>query len=852
MNSLNIQPKESNIQRVKQQQQSRRGSLPVEFALYNKRSEADIVSFKSKQAVINPQPQKLPWFIGKKPDRQEAENYLKEFEHYKETADLHNKLLYSYGDPSSMAQVLADATKRTGQTKDQIFDDVKNTMFGLFDKLTASPVVVVEGTKLTDFEFLGKEKYKQVKEIYNQVLERPGTFNRVKYDNQSGKVETILTSEEINHKTEDLRHIVNDILPEILKEKTLVVQDPADLHKILNDEVVQSLILDKLYAESPEDFDELINQFNTEDTKHSHSHSEDAQADDSHNHCHLGHKHSHEHKEDHESDSPDHDHEHDHQVEHHHKPPERLEKAMHVLEDIHNKFDITVLSRVPKKLYDPIGKENKDHHIPDGYYDSKYKGIRKQPRNFYEAKYLREAFKDVKGISQDNIVVVTPKQSARDVVEKVKAMNKDYLYIEDWLYKYCLGNDKDRKDIIDNLVKVSGPEARPQFEAMAKDLEKYLDSYMQVYDIKNPENNTKLNEKIKDYGKLNCMSEISRSYFLAVGEDATDLVKTLFLLAGISHVAEHAAEATGVGFLINVSNSTISCADDVMDACKNYLKWKQEFGDEEAREMLHNTIAHSLTVTLPTLALKLDASDGPLKHLMFRNASSGSTYAIVIKSFTRYYDKLEELIEKGAKKVPDEVKDDPDALAKWKFTETARLFMAHSLNRGEILGLAISQPFAVGAQPLMKLIAPIGGRPILIALAGTLECWTSNIYLLLDKHRWDKFTNKFKESLVSNKDKDITPEDFYELRKSAMTKMIESEAGQKSLSASMYVADHFPKKLANGVKKAYMGVFNVISNTVAKGVSGVSMKVLDWRYNRMTAEEREKIEGSKCCGGHGH
>ncbi|MEW5822059.1 MAG: hypothetical protein AB1782_17830 [Cyanobacteriota bacterium] len=804
------------------------------------RLEKDTISFRGGQPKQNTPAQgilaKLLAFTGVKATQKDVENYLQDFDKYADTAELHNRILYSYGDPSSMSQVLADAQKRAGKTKDELFTEVKETMFNLFDKLKTSPVVVVEGTKLNDFSFLNKEKYQQIQKIYADILQRPETFSRVRFDTNVNKLVETMTSEDIAHKSEDLNHIINDILPQLLESKTFVTQDPANLQKLLSDEVVQSLILEKLYEEHPEDWQDPFAEKSDKHDHDKHDHDKHVCNFDGHGHTHdhsktEGSKHDHDH-----SKTEGSEHDHDHKHDHHHKPEEKLQLALDLLNKIHEKFDVTMASKVPDHFYDPLSKDKNALNIPNDYYDKKLLGLRQTPRNFYEAKFLKMAAKNVKSFKPNNTVIVTPKGPASDIVEKVKALNKEYLYIEDWLYKYCLGDQKTKDQILQQLNTASDSHNIDEFKKLAKELDTYLNDFVKVYDIKKPENNENLNKAMEDYSKINCMSEISRGYFLGVGEDSKDLIKTLLGLALFGHVAEHAAEASGVGFIINLSNTTMSVADDVLDACKNYLKWKKEFGDEKAKEKLHSTISHSLTISLPTLALKLSPNDGPLQHLIFRNASSGSTYAIVISTMVEYYNKLEELIDKGVRQIPEDIKDDPDKVAKWKLTEAWKGFAAHSLNRGTFMGIAVSQPFAMLAQPIMKLVAPIGGRPIVIALAGTLECWTSNIYLLLDSSHWNKFTHNLKDSFVKDKEAKMTPEEYLELRKSTTTKIIESNIGQAGLGASMTVAKHFPKKLASGIKKAYMSVFNIVSKTIGGAVAGVCQTVLDRKYNNMTDE----------------
>lgn len=291
-------------------------------------------------------------------------------------------------------------------------------------------------------------------------------------------------------------------------------------------------------------------------------------------------------------------------------------------------------------------------------------------------------------------------------------------------------------------------------------------------------------------------------------------------------------------------------ADSLTSACTNYLQWRNELGEEKAKEHFKSVVANVMTFALPTLALKLSPEDGPLQHWIFRNASAVDAYSGVITTFTEYYSKLEELIDKGAKKVPDDIKDDPKKVARWKLTEAWKAFTAHSLNRGQTMGIVVSQPFALAAQPIMKVLAPVGARPLLIAVAGTLECWTSSIYLLMDSANWKRFKNRLKKSLVKEDKAEMTPEKFMELRKSIMSKVVESQAGQAGLSAGLEIKDHLPAGVGSKVKKGYLAVRNVVAKVIANPLSKVCMAFLDRKYNKMSEEEKEQIEGSKCCGGH--
>lgn len=809
----------------------------------------DTVSFKELQSG-GPVRQSNIAFAGLKNLKDSAQAYLDNFDLYKTTTDLHNKILYSYGDPSSMAQALADTSKKTGQTKDQIFDEVKENMFNAFDRLKASPVLVLEDVKLDDSTVLDKKVYEQVKNIYHDVLDRSELFERVVFDSKERKLKENVSEDFIKDKSEDFKHIINDIIPEILESKKIIVQDPANLKRIITDPVIQSLIMDKLDEEAPQE--KLHNPFKMAPTcghdhshnicNHDHDHSEHDHIDEKHDHKAEGHDHT---KPDHDHDHHDHDH-HEHQ----HTPEEKLDFAVLMAERIHDKFNINMLSKVPEHFYDPINKDKNAKHTPDDYYDSKNLATRQVPRNFYEAQFLKKVAKDIKGFDENNTIIVTPKTAANDIIEKIKAMNKEYLFLEDWLYKYCLGDKKAKESIIQKLESTMPAESRHEIREIAKDIDKYQENFIKVYDINKPENTAKLTDSIKDFSKISCMSEISRGYFLGVGEDATDMVKTLFGLALFIHGAEHLAEATGVDFIINLSNTANSVSDDVLDACKNYLKWKKELGDDVAKKKLHETISHSLTISLPTLMFKLSPDASAAEHLAFRNLSSGSTYSILISNFTEYYNKLEELIDKGLKEIPEDIKDNPDKVAKWKLTEAWNGYAGHSLNVGTFVGLAASQPFAVAAGPMMKFLLPVGGRAIVVALAGTFECWTSNIYLLLDSGRWNKFTNKLKEKFVKDKKAEMTPEQYLDNRKVLTSSIIQGPVGQAAFMTGIKVKELCPSWLSGGVKKAYMLVYNVVEKTLGKAISGVCQKVLDKKYNRMSEEEREKIEGSKC--GHNH
>ena len=827
----------------------------------------DTVTFSSKQKVEKPKQNlfsKLISFTGAGKYKQQAEKYLQDFDFYRNSAELHNRLLYSYGVPMSMAQVVNDMSAKTYETKDQIFTRVQNSMLDTYQAMKTSPVMVVEGTDLNDSTVVDAKTYDAVRQIYSDVLGRLELFDRVQFDSKEQKLKEHNSEEFIQHKLEDFKHIINDLLPEIMKSKKIIMQDPANIHKLLADEVMQGILLDKLVEEAPEGMEDYEMMFSDIDgvnrdfvkepkINHDHEHHDNDYERQDHHNNHKVHNHDHDgncefhHDHEHQTDKAkdDHDH-HDHDHKHHHTPRERLDQALQIAHRIHEKYDINMLSKVPEHFYDPDNEDKKAHNTPDDYYDSKTFGLRHQPRNFYEAQFLKTVAKNIKGFKADNTVIVTPKAAAGDIVQKIKAMNKEYLYIEDWLYKYCLGDEKTKQDVIKHLDATASPEAQKEIKALAKDLDDYINNFINVYDIKKPENTQKLNDVMKDYSKINCMSEISRGYFLGVGEDATSMVKNLIVFALFLHGAEHLAEATGIKFIINLSNTANSVADDVLDASKNYLKWKKELGDEKANEKLQKTISHSLTISLPTLGMSLSKDAGIAEHLAFRNLSSGSTYAIMFSNFAEYHNKLEELIDKGLKKVPDEVKDNPDKLAKWKMTQAWAGYAAHSLNVGTFLGLALSQPFAAAAGPMML----VGGRSLIVALAGTFECWTSNIYLLLDASRWNKFTNKLKEQFVNDKEAKMTPEEYLERRKVFTTRVVQGPVGQTAFITGKKISDHTPQWSKTVVKKVYSAIYTVVDKTLGKFIAGTCKTILDRKYNHMSEEEREKIEGSKC--GHNH
>ncbi|HBH18487.1 MAG TPA: hypothetical protein DDX14_06050, partial [Cyanobacteria bacterium UBA9579] len=344
-------------------------------------------------------------------------------------------------------------------------------------------------------------------------------------------------------------------------------------------------------------------------------------------------------------------------------------------------------------------------------------------------------------------------------------------------------------------------------------------------------------------GKVNSMSDISRGYFLGIGEDSRELVKMLLSLGILIEIAEKASDATGITAIENIANTIASSTDSIASASSNYLHWKNELGDQAAKDNFKQAITNILTFSLPTSLFRLSPKDSSIKHLLFRNLSAVDAYSGTVETLSDYSKKLKELMQKEIKNPPAEIKDDPDKLAKWKMNETWKAFTAHSLNRGQVIGLLASQPYALMVNPLMQLGGP--SRAILIALAGTLECWVSSFYLLLDNSNWHKFSNQLKKDMVENNNINITPEEFIKLRKSALSKAVESSTGQAGLSAVVKASKHIPADTSAKVKKAYNSIANVVDKTVARHVSTLLMKYLDKKYNKMSEEERENLD-------HGH
>lgn len=862
-------------------------------------------------------------FTGNESIKKDAEKYLKTYESYKTSSGLDQD-----HDLSVTLQTLLDAQKIKYKSKTQIFEEMRTDEFKYFDKLKASPVIVVEGTKLNDCEFLTKQKYDQIKKIYLNTLNRPETFNRIVFDNKTNQLKRNLSPEEIKEQVETFKHIVNHILPELLESKTFALQDSTNLHKLLSDEVVQAVILDELKEEHEKHHKEGIIEL-----KHPEEDHHDNCSNHEH-HCHAlkpeeipdEHCSDHHHHVDNKGITIKDPHEsiqHDDHYEHHHTPEEKLGTALEILEKIRDKFDITVVSKVPKHLYDPLGKEK---NTPGEYYNEKLSGLRQEPKNYYEAQFLNQAAKNTEGYNPQNTVLVTPKDAAKDIIEKIKFVNKDYLYIEDWLYKYCLGDQPTKNKIIADLTKATEENTSASFKAIAKylidnnidvdqlskqedkmakdisekvhlmkkdfplieewlnkycsgddetknvvvrdlnkaaqakaqahykkistEIDQYQRNYIDVYDIEKPENNAKLKNLLTEYNKINSMSEISRGYFLGIGEDARGLVKMLLGLTLVGEVVENAGDYLGIGALNRLFNVLASSADSLTSASTNYLQWKQELGEEKAKENFQQIVSTILTFTLPTLLLDLGPEGRADQFFLYRNLSAVDAYSGSITTFTEYYNKLEELVEEGIKKVPDDIKDDPNKVAKWKLTEAWKGYASHSLNKAQAMGILASQPFALAAKPIMRVLSPLGAGSALIALAGSFECWTASVYLLLDTSNWKKFKQNMKKTMVKNNKAEMTAEQYLELRKSILTKIVESPAGQGGLAASIKVKNLIPEFATSGVKKVYSAAYNAVAMTIGRLISTAMMKGLDKKYSKMTDEERNNLEGG--CSHHCH
>jgi hypothetical protein len=714
--------------------------------------------------------------------------YQEKFDHYIKMADLHNMVLYSFADTLRTAQALQDAQVNLNQTKEELYQGIRDEMFTAFGTLQDSPVIVVEGTDGKDFSTLDKKTYQHIKTIYLDILNRPEIIENVEFDTKKQKLLEGHEKTEIKEHIADLKHIMTDILPEILQTKKIAMQDPSDLQKLFEDEVIGSLILEKLHQEYPgEEYDPFDQKFLDEKG-----------------------------------------------LDYKPIPEQKFDNALEIIKAISNKFEITLVSKVPERFYDPLGNEQKRVHSPDNYYEKKLLGLRHKPKNFYEAAYLKNKIEKMSGVSPASVVVVTPRHAASTVVEKVKAMNKDYLFIEDWLYNYCLGDHKEKQKILNDIQKTTEGNTPLNLKELASDLDNYVGNFVKIYDISDSKNNPRLNDAMNEFGKVTAMSEISRGYFLNVEDESKDLIKLLSVMGLFAIATDGMGEGTLIG---SGKNMVMGAGDNVFDACASYMLWKQQFGEDKAKDMLQSTIAHTLTLALPTMVMQLSPDAGPLQHLLYSNATAGSVYSIVIQSFVRYYDKLEELIDKGVKHIPSEIKDNPDEVARWKFTETWRAYAGHALNRGEFLGLLVTQPMALAAKPMMQIAAPIGGKSVVVALEGSMEILAAHGYVLMDPIFWNSFNNKVKKQLLTEPEKKMTAEHFVEMRKSSMTKVIESRMGQATIAGGVQAKKHFPSQLAQGVKKAYMSVFGVVSKALAKPITDVSVKVMEMKDQKKHAHK---------------
>lgn len=734
-------------------------------------------------------------FTGKKADVEDFKTYLKDLNLYLSLVDVHNRLICSCLDDWSMVKAIKDAEKLISAPSDNIYNDVKDKMIKQFAKLKASNTVVLEGTDLKTCEVLDEARYENVKNIYLELISRPETFKRLNFDNTQNILKTVLTPEDVNNQAKDLKHIIIDILPQILKAKVLVVDDPANLYKLLSDEVIQHHIIDILEKESKEE----ISENNKAKLSTAAEPNDDNEPSFS-----------------------------DAQV--------KINKSLKILENINNKFNITLVSKVPTNFYNILGKKIE---VPTNYYDNKIMGLRHEPKNFYETKFLNELAKDSKGYNPKDVVVVVPKDAASDVVEKVKSMNKEYLFLEDWLYIYCMGNQETRNRVLKDLCKVSDKKSYEEIKSLAKELDNYLDNFINIYDLRHPENNDKLTGLMKDFGKISCMSEISAEYYLGMNREAKDLIKLFLGLYAIGESAERLSKAALDGASVGiVAETLVGATEDISEACQNYLKWKEEFDDKEAKRMFHNTLSLIFAVRAPTLAIDLIDYSTPMKYFVIRNTSCASTYAEVISTFDRYYKKLEYLIDKGVKKVPEELKDKPDELKKWKITETWKAFAAHSLNRGEFVSIIASQPFALVAPLIVNGAYALGAGTLFVLLDQTLEDWISNMYLMLDSTNWDIFSNKMKQSFVEKKKAEMTPDKFLQLRKSFIMKTIESGTGQVGVGTYIKAQKYAPKFVVKGVKKATSIAFDFYSRTLGWVISSLFTTYLDKKYDlreKMTA-----------------
>lgn len=744
-------------------------------ACYFKHAPIDVISFENKSVVAkntkSSKQNSLIAFAGKLIHKKDLEGYSKDYLEYKNLSELQNRILYSYGDPSSMAQVIKDTQARLNKTKDEIFKDIGNKIDTIFDKLKSSPIIYVEGSKVARLQVLNNDRYTKIKDIYLHLLSRPEAFDRVEYDSKDQKLSTILTDKEIDEQSKEFKHILNDILPEVLKSKTIVVDDITDLCKILSDEVVQALVLDKLAEENNNTREPGV------------------------------------------------------KIEEFEIQPEQIavEKALKLLKNINNMFDITIASRVPKSL-SLFGREEK---APEGYYNKSKTRIKEIPKNYYEAQYLKEVASKQKEYDPKNTVIVTPKSCAPDIVDRIKFLNKDYLFIEDWLYKYSLGDQETREKIVKNITAASEKVTEEEVRKITCELDNYINNFIEVYDIKNPENNGKLKELMQDYSKSVGMTEMSRGYFIGVGKGAKKLISLYGSIVVLSEVLKKICKSLDPGYLLVVAEILVSNSEDISDACQNYLTWKLEFGDKEARKMFEKTISHIITSSAPSVAMNIAVSDTPLKKTMIRHASTVSSYIESTITFRKYFEQTDNLVKKGIKEIPADIKDDPNKVMKWKVTETWKAYCAHAINKGEMASVILTQPFAI-LSTAMSVVGPLFGIGTLFLLFDQIfDSVVTNAYIMMDSANWSKIKNKIKKGFVEKKNGKITEAEFLEAKRSMITKLIESNAGQYGIDASARLAKVIPKKLIKTVKKVYMGLFNFVAKHAGKGISALCIKRIE-------------------------
>ena len=225
--------------------------------------------------------------------------------------------------------------------------------------------------------------------------------------------------------------------------------------------------------------------------------------------------------------------------------------------------------------------------------------------------------------------------------------------------------------------------------------------------------------------------------------------------------------------------------------------------------------------------------------MLFRNLSAVDAYSGTAQSLSEYKKKVDELMEKGVKNPPEDIKNDPDKVARWKATEVWNAFTSHSLNRGQAIGILASQPFALAAPLAMQLPGPT--RAAIIALSGTLECFVSSIYILMDNSNWHNFSNNLRKSMAESGKAEMTPEEFLKLRKSVLTKVVDSKAGQAGLSTAINVGHHIPESATGAVKKGYDAVSGTVEQVLSKHLSSALMHVLDKKYAKLSDEERKEL-----------